>query len=174
MMDRLSGREKVFILVGIAAILLVLFWMGVIAPYRRGIERTEVQIASRRRQIEDVRQLQQEYLRLQGALDAAEQKLGKSDFSIFPFIENVTTRTGVRQNLVSMRPQATQIQGDFREESVVIRLERIKLAQLVELLHAIESSHLFLNMKSLQIRSRFDNPSLLDMKLTISSFHKAT
>ncbi|MEJ2033065.1 MAG: type II secretion system protein GspM [Deltaproteobacteria bacterium] len=173
MIDRISLREKVFLLAGIAFILLFLLWIGVIAPYRQGIEMADSHIASRSRQLEEIRQLQQEYLHLQKSMAAAERKLAQSDFSIFPFIEEVTTRTGVRDNLVSMRPQAAQMQGEFREDSVEIKLEKIHLDQLVKLLHAIESSNLFLNMKSLRIRSRFDNRTLLDTDLTISSFRKA-
>lgn len=175
MISHLSDREKIFLFAGAASLLLLFLWLGVIRPYRQGMELARTRIASRQQQLAEVRQLQQEYFRLQRGLATAEEKLTGSakGFSLFPFVEEVTNRIGVRDNLVSMRPQTPQAQGDYREESVEIRLERIDLAQLVRFLYAIESSDAALQTKSMRLKPRFDNRAQLDAVLVIASLQRA-
>lgn len=175
MISSLSDREKIFISAGAATVLLLILWLGVVTPYRHGMEQTRTRIASRQQQLEEIRHLQQEYLNLQSGLATAEKKLSGTakGFSLFPYVEEVTNNIGVRDNLVSMRPQTPQVQGDYREESVEIRLERIDLEQLVRFLYAIESSDAALRTKSMRIKPRFDNQAQLDTVLVIASLQKA-
>lgn len=174
MISRLSDREKIFVFSGAGLLVLLVLWLGVIAPYRHGMELAATRIASRQQQLEEVRRLQQQYLGLKAVLATTEKKLTDTSrgFSLFPFVEDATTRIGIRDNLVSMRPQTPQVQGDFREESVEIRLERIDLAQLVRLLYAIESADAALQTKSLRIKTRFDNQAQLDTVLVVSSLQR--
>jgi general secretion pathway protein M len=174
MLNNLSQREKLIVFSGAALVLLIIFWLGVLNPYREGVRLAESSIASQQVQLEEMRRLQLEYRRLQHALATAERRLERTarGFSLFSFIEEVTTRTGVRENLVSMRPQSPQAHGGFREESVEIRLERVQLEQLVRLLHAMESADVLLNLKSMRIKPRFDNRLQLDTILHVSYFQK--
>ena len=176
MINNLSQREKIFLLSGAAAIILLVLWLGIISPYREAVAAAETRIAARERQLEEVRMLQREYRRLQQELTVAERRLVTSarGFSLFSFIEDVTLRTGVRDHLVSMRPQSPQTQGEFREESVEIRLERIRLDQFVRLLHALDSADIHLNTKNLRLRTRFDDRKQLDAVLIVSFMQKAS
>jgi len=174
MISNLSDREKIFLIVGSAVVVLLVLWLGVISPYRKGLEKTEARIASREQQLEEVRMLQKQYLKLQGAMAAAEKNLtGKNQgFSVFSFVEDVTNRLGVRDNLVSMRPQTPQVQGDYREEAVEIRLERIGLDQLVRILYAIDAADSPLQTKTMRLKPRFDNAAQLDAVLVVSSLQR--
>jgi len=174
MMSSLSDREKIFIFSGSVVLILLFLWLGVISPYRHGVEKAEARIASREKQLEEVRQLRQQYLKLQGAMATVEKKLAGANqgFSLFSFVEDVTNRLGVRDNLVSMRPQSPQVQGDFREESVEIRLERIGLDQLVRILYAIDAADSPLQTKTMRLKPRFDNAAQLDAVLVVSSLQR--
>jgi general secretion pathway protein M len=176
MINRLSYREKIFVFSGGAALLILVLWLGVIRPYHNGLATAKIRIHSRQRQLQEVQQLQQEYLGLQSALTTAERKLSGSTrgFTLFSFIEAVTTKLGIRDRLVSMRPQTPQTQGDYREESVKIKLERINLSQLVRLLYGIEKSDAALHLKKVRIKARFDNRGQFDTDLIIASLRRAT
>ncbi|NOX26055.1 MAG: type II secretion system protein M [Deltaproteobacteria bacterium] len=176
MISRLSLREKIFVFSGAAVLLILILWLGVFRPYQNGLAIAKIRIHSRQRQLKDVRQLQQEYFSLQRAMTTAEKKLSGTTrgFTLFPFIEAVTSRLGVRDKLVSMRPQPAQIQGDYREESVKIRLERINLSQLVRLLYGIEESNAALHLKKVRIKPRFDNRNQFDTDLIISSLQRTS
>ncbi len=175
MIERLSHRDRIALGAGAAVILVVFLWLGVFAPYQEAMSRLDGSIASRQRQLEQVREVRQEYLQLQREMAEAEKRLvGKqAGFSLFSFIEEITGNIGVRENLVSMRPQSSPTQGEYREESVEIRLERIGLDQLVRLLYAIETADVFLNVRAMRVKPRFDNRSQLDTTLTVSYYQKA-
>jgi general secretion pathway protein M len=175
MIERLSPRDRIALAVGAAVILIVFLWLGVLTPYQEAMSGLDARIASRQRQLEQVRELRQEYLQLQREMAEAQKRLvgPRAGFSLFSFIEEVTGTIGVRENLVSMRPQSSPPQGEYREESVEIRLERIGLDQLVRLLYAIENADVFLNVRTMRVKPRFDNPSQLDTTLTVSYYQKA-
>jgi general secretion pathway protein M len=176
MISSLSQREKIFVVGGGICVALVLLWFGVLAPYHAAVERHEARIASRQKQLQDIQELRREYLTLKKELETSERRLGNAalDFSLFSFLEEVTTRSGVRDRLVSMRPQNTSTRGEYREESVEMRLERLELPQLVKLLHALEQADAFLTTRSLRIKSRFDDRSRFDTVLVISSYQRAS
>jgi general secretion pathway protein M len=174
MINRLSDREKLFVFSGAAILLFLVLWLGVIGPYRKGMELAEIHIVSRQRQLDEVRLLQQEYVSLQRELAATEKKIigTAQGFSLFSYVEDAAQRLGVRDNLVSMRPQTPQLHGDFREESVEIRLEKIGLDQLVRFLYSIESADAALQIKTMRIKPRFDDRRQLDTVLVVSSLQR--
>ena len=176
MMNRLSHREKVFVFAGIAVSLLFVMWFGALRPYQQGLKVTKSRIVSRQKQLEDVQQLQQEYFSLRKVLERAEKKLSGTveGFSLFSFVEDITTSIGIRDKLASMRPQTPQIQGEYREELLEIKLERIELAQLVQFLYGIEAADAALQVKTVRIKPRFDNKEQLDIVLIISSLQRAS
>jgi general secretion pathway protein M len=69
-----------------------------------------------------------------------------------------------------MRPQPSSVQDTVRENSVEIKLEKIRLDQLIRLLYAIDSTDACLQVKNLRVKTRFDDRTLLDAVLTISSY----
>jgi general secretion pathway protein M len=132
-------------------------------------------IAARQRQITEVQAMRQQFLELQRSLQESEARLDKAQgFSLFSFVEGIAAQAANKENLIYMRPQTPAIQDAVREESVEIRLEKIKLDQMVRLLHAIESAEAYLQVKNLRIRTRFDNRALLDVVLTVSSYGRNT
>jgi general secretion pathway protein M len=175
MMANLSQRERWILLLGGVVVLITLFYLGVIAPYRSSLEMLEGRISARQRQVKEVQAMRQEFLLLQQRLQESEARLNKSQgFSLFSFVEGVAAQAASKENLVYMRPQPQSIQGEVREESVEIKLEKIQLDQMVRLLHAIESADAYLQVKNLRIRTRFDNRALLDVTLTVSSYGRNT
>lgn len=174
--NNLSNREKIFVYSGGVVLLSVVLLFGVFRPYQQGLNQIEARIISRQKQLEEVQLLQQEYFGLQKVLATAEKKLADTDqgFTLFSFIEDISTRNGVRKKLVSMRPQTPQIQGDYREESVEIKLERIDLGELVQFLYGIEMADAALQLKTVRIKPRFDNRAQLDTVLIISSLQRSS
>jgi general secretion pathway protein M len=111
---------------------------------------------------------------LQRQLAEAEKKLAKGEnFSLFSFVEAITAQAATKENLVYMRPQPVSVQEDFKEESVEIKLERIRLDQLVRLLYEIDAANAYLQVKNLRIKTRFDDQSQLNAVLTISSYGRS-
>jgi general secretion pathway protein M len=175
MISNLSQRERIALVIGGVAVLATLVWVAVISPYQQSLDRLDTKIAARERQVRKVQELRNEYLVLQRQLNDADSQLtaGK-DFSLFSFVENLITQVASKENLVYMRPQPVSVQNGLRENSVEIKVEKIRLDQLVRMLYAIDSAKAYLKVKNARIKTRFDDRSLIDAVLTISSFGKST
>jgi general secretion pathway protein M len=171
MIANLSQREKIILLLGALVVLGTLLFLGVIDPYRGAMARLDSQIASRQRQVRQVQAMRDEFLALQGQKAQVDARMTRAkSFSLFSFVENVTGQVATKENLVYMRPQPASVQEDVREESVEIKLEKIRLDQLIRLLYAIDSADAYLQVKNLRVKTRFDDHSLLDAVMTISSY----
>lgn len=174
MIANMSTRERW--MVGACAVFVVItvVYFGIISPYGNAVEQLDAKIASRQRQLKEVQALRQEYLELQDQLAEAEKRLAKArNFSLFSFVESTTARVQTKENLVYMRPQPTSEQDGFKSESVEIKLERIDLGRLVQFLYALNSSDVYLQIKTLRLKTRFDDKSLFDAVMIISHYRRS-
>jgi len=173
MIDRLTRRDRIALAIGVVAVGLALLCFGLVLPYRRGMAALDTRIASRQRQLAEVQALRSRCQPLQQQLSQAERRLSQNaDFALFAFVEGVAGRYTSRENLAYMRPQPPAVQGEFREESVEVRLEKVRLDQLVQLLYALDSADAYLKVKDLRIKTRFDDRSQLDAVLTVASYRR--
>lgn len=175
MIDNLSQRDRVALAIGAVAVFLALAFFGVIQPYRGAMQRLETRISSRQQQLEQVRTLQTRYLQLQTQLSAAERRLGQGgNQSLVSQVEDMVHRYAAKDNLTAMRPQPATAQGNLREETVEVHLERMRLDQVVKLLYAIENAPAALKVRDLQIKTRFDDHSQVDAVLTVAAYRRST
>ncbi|APG27920.1 hypothetical protein A7E78_08770 [Syntrophotalea acetylenivorans] len=172
---QLSPRDRVTLLAGALIVVVLLFIFGIVAPYRAALERLDKKITSKQRQLVEVRQLSQEYQQLQQQLTASEQRLADSgDFSLLSFVEATSIRLAGRDSLTAMRPQPAATLEGFREEAVEVKLEKIRLNQLVQLLFAADSAPAPMLVKSMRIKPRFDDRDLLDVTITFASYRRSS
>ncbi len=173
--NQLSQRERGILIAGALTIVLLVLLFGIVAPYRAAMERLDSKIVSRQRQLGEVRQLSNQYRQLQQQLTASERRLASGgDFSLLSFVEAASVRLAGRDSLVSMRPQpAATIEG-FREETVEVKLEKIRLHQLIQLLYAADTAPAPMLVKTLRVKTRFDDRNLLDVVVTFASYRRSS
>ncbi|OEU61441.1 MAG: hypothetical protein BA870_01330 [Desulfuromonadales bacterium C00003094] len=173
--NQLNQRERLTLLAGALIVAVLLFIFGVVAPYRASLKRLDTKIASKQRQLIQVRQLGQEYKQLQQQLAASERRLASGrDFSLLSFVEATSIRLAGRDSLVSMRPQPTATMEGFREEAIEVKLEKIQLNQLVQLLFVADTAPAPMLVKALRIKPRFDDRNLLDVVITFASYRRSS
>jgi general secretion pathway protein M len=166
---RLNPRERVLVILGALIVVGTLCYLGLVEPYRHGLQRLDRLIDTRRTQLTDMRRLQQEYQQLQARLAAGRQQAAQQhDFALLSFLEATAGRLAGREKLVAMRPQVPAVQNGYREERVEIKLEKLRLAELVRLLHALETAAAPLHVTTLRVTTRFDDRNRLDVSALIS------
>lgn len=173
MISQLNQRERLFVIAGGLALVLALLYFAIVAPYRSALARFDRQIAVRSGQLQEVKALQGRYLEMQRQMSQVERLLEKrQDFSALSFIENLVEQTAGRESLLSMRPQSPETRNAFTIDSVEIKLERLTLKQLLELLVGIEGATSPMQVKSLTLKQRFDDRSLLDATMTVTALRR--
>lgn len=172
MINRLEPRERIILLAGVLILTGLFFWLLLLNPYLSRMQSLDRQIEGQRRNLERVESLRQEIEQLRQQL-AGIESAGRPGRPLFSQVENLTAQMGLREQLLSMRPQPESVQGGFRQQSVEIRLERVTLSQLVGFLHAAEYRSSGIQVRSLRVRPRFDDRSRLDVNLVLMSLERA-
>jgi len=173
MISQLNQRERNFVIVGGSALVLALLYFAIVAPYHSALTRLDRQVAVRSGQLQEVKALQGRYLEMQQQMAQVTRRLEKrQDFSALTFIENLVEKTAGRENLVSMRPQSPEVRNEFTIDSVEIKLEKLTLKQLLELLLGVEGADTPVQVKSLYLKQRFDERSLLDVTMTVTALRR--
>ena len=172
MIDRLDERERIIVLAGIVILAGILIWLVLLNPYLGAMQNLDRRIDGQRHNLERVATLGQEIDQLRQQLAGIESQR-RSGRPLFSQVENLTKQMGVRDQLLSMRPQPDSVQGGFRQQTVEIRLERVTLSQLVGFLHAAEHRSHGIQVRSLRVRPRFDDRSRLDVNLVLMSLERA-
>lgn len=168
--SQLNHRERLLLAVGGVTVLIILLCFGILAPYFDSLERIDAQIGTRHRQLKEMQQLQTDYRQYLSQRMRGEQQVADNrDFSLLSFLETTAAQFAGRDNLIAMRPQPAMVQNGYKEEIVELKLEKLSLTRLVRLLHAMESNGAPVRIRSLRIKSRFDDRNLLDVTATIGS-----
>ena len=171
MIKRLSPREKWMVLGGLGLVVLVLVWLVLLDPYMKALGNLDRRIAGHKRNLERIEQMQEEIGQLQKELAGINLRR-KGAKPLFSQVESLTEQTGVRQQLLSIRPQPASVQGDYRQQLVEVRLEKLSLPQVVKLLHAVEYRSGGVQVKSLRIKPRFEDRWSLDVNMVLMSLEK--
>jgi general secretion pathway protein M len=175
MIERFSPREKLALAIAAAAVTLTVLIAGIILPYRTALARLDQRMTSRQGQLLEARTLVQRIKGMQGEVAATERKLSAVTAApLVATLEGLVGEIAGKEKLFGIRPQPAPAPAGFRQEKVEIQLEKVRLEQLVQLLHAIDSAGSALQSDSVKIRPRFEDPALLDVTLVVSSFVRAS
>ena len=175
MIEHLSSREKAALVVATIVVILTVLIAGIILPYRAAMTRLEQRIVSRQEQLLEARSLVQRIKGMQGEVAAAERKLQAAQAApLVSTLEGLVAAIAGKEAFFAIRPQPSTAPAGFRQEKVEMQLEKVRLDQLVRLLHAIDTAKTSLQTDSVKMRPRFEDPALLDVTLVVSSFVKAS
>lgn len=174
-LSQMSRRERLMVLGAGVLVLLTLVYLGIVEPYRGAIGRLDSKVRNRQKQLTEVVNLRSQFLQLQRRQAELDRRINANPgFSVFSFIETTAVQTALKPNLVSVRPQPPVVQDQLREESVEIRLEKIALNQLLRFLYSVEHADALVQVKSLRVKTRFDNRAQLDATLTIAAYGRSS
>jgi general secretion pathway protein M len=175
MIERFSPREKLALAVAGVVVILTILIAGIIIPYRAALARLDQRMTSRQGQLLEARTLVQRIKGMQGEMAVTERKLSAATSApLVATLEGMVAEIAGKEKLLGIRPQPATAPAGFRQEKVEMQLEKVRLEQLVQLLHAIDSAKSALQSDSVKMRPRFEDPALLDVTLVVSSFGKAS
>ncbi len=155
-------------------ILLLLGGILVYNSYRQSLARLDRKIVSTRKELVQLQSSLQEYRLLETKLRGLKhQNSAAAGHNLITSVENAAEKIGARSQLVYVRPQPDKTHDDLLEEGVEIRLVKLQLHQLIELLYQFEQSAQRLRISQLRIRTRFDDREKLDASMILSRFREA-
>ena len=165
----LEARERLLVSIVAVLALAAILYVAVIGPILRASQRGEDRLATADQQLAVMQRMRRDYDDVKGRLADVEQRIQRGARSeLRTTLEALAQQASVK--VESMEPQTSPAHPRYRETKVEVGLKNVTLAQTVHYLHQIDIAPQALSVKSLRIRTRAEQPDLLDVSFTVSSF----
>ncbi len=113
--------------------------------------------------------LRDDYLNLRGSVAAVEGRKSLSRVEgVIPAMDEIFKSLGLSQKVKAMKAVATKEQRYATEEEADVQVEKIGMNELVNILYKMENAPMILAVKKTVVRTSFDNPSQLNVNMTVS------
>jgi type II secretory pathway component PulM len=164
----LTERERRLVSLLSAALLLTVVALG-ITSFRKGLENGQAVVAHKQIAVEKVAALSAGFREAEAARNRIESRLRGSPVRLFGYLEEIAKR----QELIigDMQDRGTDSKDGLVRSTVEMSFTRIALRPLVEFLNEIERNPRLVKVEKLRVRHRNDDPELLDVTLTVSTYH---
>jgi type II secretory pathway component PulM len=166
---RFSWREQLVLGWGAVIVIGLLLYMLAIDPLLQRMAMLDRLIPQKQKELEQLNRLREEYGRLKGQVDADVRSMG-TNFSLTTFVEKTVLEQVGKSHLAGIKPQPDMPFEQYKEVAVEVRLEQVQLGQIVSFLSGLEQASQRLRVKRLEIKSRFNEPDLLDAAITVAVY----
>ncbi len=112
-----------------------------------------------------------EYVTLKERINSFEQRkaLTKTE-GIIQAAGSLISLPGIKDKVKSIKTAGNKMITNGTEERAEVRLERLSLNEMVNLLYRAENPAMMLSVRQVSIRKSFEKPDLLDLNMTLSLF----
>ena len=173
-LKRLSPRERVMVVVGGLFLCIVLIYTTLLEPIVDRMQRLDRLIAGKQSAIQELAVVRAEFVGVHAQARRIDQTIDAAadTFSLLAFLEEVADDVGIKSQIVAMRPQSAVSSSDYRENSVEVKIEKVDLSSVVDLLKAMHEASAVLRFKRFHLRPRFDDPEYLDVAFRVSTYER--
>jgi len=169
-----SPRERWLI----AGVLMVagtlLLQAAVISPLRDGLTNAERDSTELATDLLRAQRMARDIVLLRADLERVEARIKPGESTnLFTLLEALAGEAQMGERLESIKPKQPSNHPTYRETRVEVSLKGTTLEQTVQFLYKIESAPVLLIIRSLRMKSRRDDATLLDVSFSVSSFERA-
>lgn len=109
----------------------------------------------------------EEYLKERKAIEPFIRKILLPPYSgsLSSIIEEMARGIGIKDNIISIKPMEEEKEKGYIKNGIDVKIEGITLNQMVNLLYKIENFRNLILIKSFIMKSRFENPDILDITM---------
>ncbi len=163
---KLESKDKKTLIIGGSVAAAILLYALVLSPFMDDLARKRDLIPKKQRDLEEMKELRDEYREVQKQLQVAQEAASKRG-PLLTEIENITKRANLNSKIVSLKPQPGTQSDGFKESIVEIKLDNITLYDVVNYVYLLEKATI--RVRKLSFKPRYDNPKLLNTTLLVSS-----
>lgn len=168
-LDGLAPRERILVYIAAPVTLVIVAWLGVYEPMADSLTRLDRNLERARTDARSLEELVVRHQALSREVSRLEKKAQRGgDGSLFSQLESITVPVIGREGISSMNPTIRDVDEDFREESIDMRLEGVSSQRFIRLLHAIEVRSGGMNVERATFKRQYKDPTLLDATIVVS------
>ncbi|MBM4384017.1 MAG: type II secretion system protein M [Deltaproteobacteria bacterium] len=170
--EGLGRREKLLVSAAGGLTLLSLVWVFGVQTLIDARASSRLRASNAEQQLAAVRELKLRFDEVNGRLAGVEQRIaGGPQGNLLATLQDLAQQSAVKVD--SIEPRTSPATPPYRETKLQVTLANASLPQVISFLHKIESAPQVLSVKSLKIRTRADQPGMLEVSFTVSSFERA-
>jgi hypothetical protein len=159
--------DRVVLILSLAAVIAVISTV-IASVYTKGIERSNNTLRSR---ISELQSLQGELAGIKGVVESKERKIGLTRTGgIVPTLEQTLGSLGLKAKVI--KPLEKNKVKEYVEEDAEVEIQDTDLNSIVNLLYKIDNSPAPMKVKNAVIRTAFEHPDKLILKMTVSLISK--
>lgn len=169
-----SPRERwLLVLVGGVAFSIALRAL-VIGPLEARLERVESEGQSLEAGLMRSESMGREIRQLQLELAPVEARIRPGErTNLFTLLERLGSDAAIAKEQLDLKRKTPSANPRYPESRLDVTLKGATLGQTVQFLYRIESAPVLVIIRSLRIKSRLDDPALLDVSFSASSFTRS-
>lgn len=172
MTKKLTRREKYSIYVGTGIICLFVLVQFIVFPSIDKRERLRRSIQAKTVMLADMMALKSEYAAVKRQNDLSKVRFKNRDkgFTLFSFLDRLTSKTGIKDHVTYMKPSSSvQKDSPFKTSQVEMKLKGLTLEQLISYLYNVETSKNMINIKKLSILKTGKQEGFIDAVLQVET-----
>jgi type II secretory pathway component PulM len=169
--DGLARREKLLVAGAGAATTLALFVALVVQPVRSARIAAAERAEAAQEEYASVREVKARFDEVSGRVASVEQRIASGpQGNLLATLQDLANKSAVK--LDSIEPRNAPAAPPYRETKLQVTLVNTSLPQVVRFLHEIENAPQVMSVKSLRLRMRPDQPGMLEVSFSVSSFER--
>jgi Type II secretion system (T2SS), protein M len=175
MFARLSEREKRLVLItGTVAVVFISFIL--VSAVNSALDKRQKRVTMRKDEIAQLEVLRDRYRDAQEAEKKSSAQLRANNQSLFTLVQKASTEVGLLVPDLQERRTPVKDSADLQEVSVDVNMKEISVDKLTTLLEKIEGkrSDGIVKVTKLKVKTRFDNPEMLEANLTVSTWRSSS
>ena len=169
--ESLARREKVLVAAAGGATTLALLFALVVQPTLYARTAAAARAGAAQQEYQAVREIRTRFDEVSSRLTSVEQRIASGpQGNLLATLQDLANQSAVK--LDSIEPRSAPSAPPYRETKLQVTLVNTSLPQVVRFLHEIENAPQVMSVKSLRLRMRPDQPGMLEVTFTVSSFER--
>jgi len=167
-----SRRDKRALIISVFALSILLLFL-IFQFFSSGTEKLAKKANVLESDLKRIGTLRNELLDANITISKITSSIKSGDEALISVVENILVGGGISRGNFSIKdsnPRASAPDDLYNEKSVDVEIKKIPLNKIVDLLYKIQTRPSFLKVSKLRMRTRFDEPDLMDVNFRISSF----
>lgn len=159
----LKTDGKTLLIIGI-----VLLFVGSVALFEISLSLKRQSSILRSRQ-KEMLLLSQEYTGLKSIVGSVEARKSLTKVEgIVQAVDEIFKSIGLQQKIKSVKSTGVKEKKYSSEEEADVSVEKVTMNEMVNILYRMENAPMILSVKRTSIRTSFENPSLLNITMTVA------
>jgi hypothetical protein len=171
--DSLTDRER-RLLISCSLIIIALFLFLVLFLGTGKLSTYRSELKANKEILAQIVALESDYFKAKKRSDNARLAIMQNNVSLFTLIQGITTKLGLSVKDLNEQKRSLP-KSNIVEVSVRLNLSKLSIDKVTSLIEAIETSEYapLIKVTKLKISKRYDEPDLLDLLLTVSTWKTA-